>query len=134
MQVALATDVGGGTSLSMLRTMGEAYKVARMAGTSLTATQLLWLASAGGARALDLGDRIGSLAPGQEADLVVLDLASTPIVAQRMRYARDLEEALFVQVTLASDRAVRETWIGGRRVYRRDDVEASVTNVRKSSA
>jgi len=129
--VALATDVGGGTSLSMLRTMGEAYKVARMAGTSLTATQLLWLATAGGARALDLGDRIGSLAPGQEADLVVLDLASSPLVAQRMHYVRDIEEALFVQVTLASDRAVRETWIGGRCVYRRDDAEGPVTTARQ---
>jgi guanine deaminase len=104
----------------MLRTMGAAYMVSRMAGTPLTATKLLWLATAGGARALRLADRIGSLAPGQEADLAVLDLASTPLLAQRVAAARDLEEALFVQMTLGSERAVRETWVAGRRAWTRD--------------
>ena len=119
-EVGLATDVGGGTTLSILRTMGEAYKVAHMAGTSMPAAHAFWLATQGGARALDLGGKVGNLAPGHEADLVVLDLASTPLVAQRMRHVNDIDEALFVQMTLGDDRAIRQTWIAGRKAWDRD--------------
>ena len=120
-EVGLATDVGGGTTLSFLRTMGEAYKVAQLAGTSMPAAHAFWLATQGGARALDLEGKIGNLAAGCEADLVVLDLASTPLVAQRMRHANDVDEALFVQMTLGDDRAIRQTWIAGRKAWDRDD-------------
>ena len=119
-EVGLATDVGGGTTLSFLRTMGEAYKVAHLAGTSMPAAHAFWLATQGGARALDLDGKVGNLAPGHDADLVVLDLASTPLIAQRLRHAADIDEALFVQMTLGDDRAVLETWIAGRKVYERD--------------
>jgi len=119
-EVGLATDVGGGTTLSFLRTMGEAYKVAHLAGTSMPAAHAFWLATQGGARALDLDGKVGNLAPGYEADLVVLDLASTPLIAQRIRHAGDIDEALFVQMTLGDDRAVLQTWIAGRKVHDRD--------------
>lgn len=121
LRVGLGTDVGGGTSLSMLATAAEAYKVARMGGTSLTAAHLFYLATRGGAQALDLEGTIGSLLPGLEADFVVLDLEATPMLAQRMRYAADLDEALFALLTLGDDRAVASTWSGGRCVHRRDD-------------
>ena len=123
-RVGLATDVGGGTTLSFLRTMGEAYKVAQGAGWAMPAAQAFWLATQGGARALDLDGAIGNLAPGLEADLVVLDLASTPFIAQRMASVRDIGEALFVQMTLGDDRAVRQTWIAGRKACDRDDAGA----------
>jgi guanine deaminase len=120
-RVGLATDVGGGTSLSMLQTMGEAYKVGQLAGYSLSAGHAFYLATRGAAHALYLDDAIGSLAPGMEADLVVLDLKSTPLIAYRMKHARDLEEALAIQITLGDDRAVRATYVGGRCVYRRPE-------------
>ncbi len=103
----------------MLRTMGEAYKAAQFHGRPLRAAHAFYLATRGAAQALYLDDTIGSVAPGMEADLVVLDLKSTPLIAYRMRYAEDLEQALFVQMTLADDRAVRATYVAGRRVYQR---------------
>ena len=118
-RVGLATDLGGGTSFSILRTMGEAYKAAQLAGYSLAAGHAFYLATRGAAHALYLDDRIGSIAPGMDADLVVLDLESTPIIRYRMKHAADLQEALFVQMTLGDDRAVRATYVAGRRVYER---------------
>ncbi len=112
-RVGLGTDLGAGTSFSQLATMNEAYKVAQLSGHPLTATHAFYLATAGGARALYLDDRIGSIAPGYEADLVVLDLHSTPLIDYRMKYCRDLEEALFVQLVLADDRAIRATYVAG---------------------
>lgn len=129
-EVGLATDVGGGTSLSFLRTMGEAYKVARMAGGTLPAVHAYWLATQGGARALGLEGTVGNLAPGGDGDLVVLDLAATPLAAQRMRHAEDIDEALFVLMTLAPDRAVRQTWIAGRKSWDRDEAAASASGSR----
>ena len=120
-RVGLATDVGGGTSLSMLQTMGEAHKVAQLAGYPLSAAHAFYLATRGAAHALYLDDTIGSLAPGMEADLVVLDLKSTPLIVYRMKHARDLEEALAIQITLGDDRAVRATYVGGKCVYRRPE-------------
>jgi guanine deaminase len=118
-RVGLATDLGGGTSFSILRTMGEAYKAAQLAGYSLAAGHAFYLATRGAAHALYLDDRIGSIAPGMDADLVVLDLESTPVIRYRMKHAADLQEALFVQMTLGDDRAVRATYVAGRRVYER---------------
>jgi guanine deaminase len=121
MRVTLATDVGGGTSFSMLQTMNEAHKVARMGGHHLSATRMFWLATAGAAEALDLGETIGTLAPGSEADFVVLDLQATPLVARRTAHAQSLEELLFALALLGDDRAVYETWVAGKRVHRRGE-------------
>jgi guanine deaminase len=116
-RVGLATDLGAGTSFSMLQTMNEAYKAGQSHGYALSAGHAWYLATRGAARALHLEDRIGSIAPGMEADLAVLDLRSTPIIDYRMKYARDLDEALFVQMTLADDRAIRATYVAGERAY-----------------
>ncbi|WP_321929932.1 guanine deaminase [Paraburkholderia guartelaensis] len=120
MPVTLATDVGGGTSFSMLQTMNEAHKVARMGGHHLTATRMFWLATAGAAQALDLADKIGTLAPGSEADFVVLDAQATPLLARRTARAETLEELLFALALLGDDRAVFETYAAGKRVHSRD--------------
>jgi guanine deaminase len=125
-RVGLATDVGGGTSLSFLQTLNEAYKAAQMNGYSLSAGHAFYLATRGTAHALDLEDRIGSVAPGMEADLVVLDLKSTPLIAFRMKHAADLAEALFIQMTLGDDRAVRATYVAGKRVHARPPGSARV--------
>jgi guanine deaminase len=118
-RVALATDVGAGTSFSMLATMHEAYKVAQLTGHALTARQAFYLATRGGAHALYLDDRIGSIAVGMEADVVVLDLKSTPLIAHRMQHCGDLDEALFIQMMLGDDRAVRATYVAGTLAYER---------------
>jgi guanine deaminase len=115
-RVGLATDVGAGTTLSMLRTMGAAYQIAQLGGGSLSAPQAMYLATRGAARALYLEDTIGSLAVGMEADLVVMSLKSTPLISSRMQHCSSLDEALFVQMTMADDRSVASTYIAGARV------------------
>lgn len=119
-RVGLATDLGGGTSFSILRTMQAAYEVAQLAGGALPPACALYLATRGAARALHLDDRIGTLAPGMEADVVVLDLAATPLLALRMDHVRDVDEALAVLMALGDDRAIRATWVAGRCVHDRD--------------
>jgi guanine deaminase len=118
-RVGLATDVGAGTSFSMLQTMNEAYKAAQLHGRALPAAHAFYLATRGAAHALYLEDTIGSVAHGLEADLVVLDLKSTPLIDFRMRYAENLDQVLSIQMTLADDRAVRATYVAGRQVYKR---------------
>jgi guanine deaminase len=112
---ALATDVGGGSSFSMLRTMGEAYKVAQLTGQILTPLRAFYLATLAGARQLRLQDRIGSFTAGHEADFIVLDPAATPLLARRMDQCRDLSERLRLWMILGDDRAVAHTYVLGRR-------------------
>lgn len=126
--VGLATDTGGGSSFSMLRTMAAAYEVGQLRGTALHPAQLWWLATQGSARALHLDDRIGTLAPGMEADLAIVDLASTPAIAQRMVRADDLWQAVFPTIMMGDDRAIRETWAGGVRVKNRQGQENDKRN------
>jgi guanine deaminase len=113
-RVGLATDIGAGTSLSMLKTMGAAYEVAQLGGSSLSPALALYLATRGAARALYLEDRIGSLEVGMEADLVILNLKSTPLIDFRMRHCESIEEALFVQMTMADASAIQACIVGGR--------------------
>ncbi len=113
-RIALATDVGGGTSYSMLRTAAEAYKVMQLQGQTLSALAAFDLLTRGNAAALGLDREIGTITPGGFADLVVLDARATPAMAHRMEVARDLEEELFVLMTLGDDRAVRQTYVAGR--------------------
>lgn len=115
-RVGLATDTGGGSSFSMLRTMAAAYEIGQLAGTALHPAQLLWLATEGSARALKAEDRIGTLAIGSEADITVLDLASTPAIAQRHARAKDIWEALFPTIMMGDDRAIKSVWVNGHPV------------------
>ena len=114
MPVGLATDTGGGSSFSMLRTMAAAYEIAQLRGEALHPAHLLWRATGGSAEALRLDDKIGRLRPGMEADLVVLDLASTPAIAQRAARAETIWEAVFPTIMMGDDRAIRDVRIAGR--------------------
>ncbi|MCX5569764.1 guanine deaminase [Kaistia nematophila] len=133
-RVGLGTDIGAGTSFSQLQSLGEAYKVAKLGGHALTPEQGFYLATRGGAEALRLDDRIGSLAPGFEADFVVLDLKATPLLDFRLSHARDLAETLFVLMTLGDDRAIRATYVAGECVYERDRPESFLYPGAASSA
>ena len=113
-RIALATDVGGGTSYSMLATAAEGYKVLQLKGQSWPAAAMFYAMTLGNARALSLEDRIGTIEPGKEADLVVLDSGATPAMAHRMEAAQgDLEAELFALIMLGDDRAVRQTYVAG---------------------
>ncbi|MEM8870749.1 MAG: guanine deaminase [Pseudomonadota bacterium] len=114
--IGLATDVGGGSSFSMLRTMAAAYEVGQLAGRTLHPAELLWLATAGSAQALRLDHEIGRLAAGRMADLVILDLASTPVIEQRAQRAEDIWEAIFPTIMLGDDRAIAQVLVAGRTV------------------
>lgn len=114
LRVGLATDTGGGSSFSMLHTMAAAYEVAQLRGQALHPSQLLWLATIGSARALRAEQRIGNIAPGMEADLTILDLASTPAIAQATARAETIWQALFPTIMMGDDRAIRTVWIGGK--------------------
>ena len=115
-RIALATDVGGGTSYSMLRTAAEAYRVMQLQSQNLPALAAFDLITRANATALGLDGEIGTLQPGAFADLVVLDARATPAMAHRMEVTRDLEEELFVLMTMGDDRAVRQTYIAGQPV------------------
>jgi guanine deaminase len=117
--LSLATDVGGGTSFSMLQTMNEAYKVARLKGSYLPAARMFYLATLGAARSMQLDGQIGSFAPGREADFIVLDPAATPLLARRSARCGNLEELLFALALLGDDRAVLATFAAGRKVHQR---------------
>ena len=118
--VGLASDVGGGSSLSMFSTMRAAYETAQLRGHSLHPANLWYMATIGSAKAMRIDGSIGNLKAGMEADLTVLDLKSTPLIENRVRNARDIWDVLFAQVILADDRAVEATYAGGRCVWERD--------------
>lgn len=117
-KVGLATDVGGGTSFSMLHTAAEAYKVLQLNNQNLPALQAFHLMTRGNAEALGLVERIGTLEPGSDADITVLDSRATPAMAHRMETVdSNLAEELFVLMTLGDDRATRATYVAGKRLY-----------------
>ncbi len=118
-KTGIGTDIGAGTSFSILSTLGEAYKVCQLRGTSLDPFRALYLATAGGAKVLGLGDRIGGLQPGQEADFIVLDANATPLLARRMEGA-SLHDRLFGLQVLGDDRAIARTYVAGELAWSRD--------------
>jgi guanine deaminase len=118
-QIGLGTDVGAGTSLSLLRTLGAALNVARVVGRVLTAPEGLYLATLGGARALGLGDRVGTLAPGMEADLVALEPVARP-TRRGAGEAGGIEDELVRLFALGDERNVAATWVAGCIAFRRD--------------
>jgi guanine deaminase len=110
---AIATDVGAGTSYSMLRTLDEGYKVLQLGGQSLHPFRAFYWITRGNATALGLESQIGTLEPGSEADIVVLDSRATPASALRMAATQSLAEELFVLQMLGDDRAIAETYVAG---------------------
>lgn len=114
-RVGIATDIGGGTSLSMLRTLDEGYKVLQLRGQRLNPLASFHMATRGNAEALGLGDTIGSIAPGRAADLIVLDAGATPTMRMRHATMTTLAEELFLLQTMGDDRSVAEVYVAGAR-------------------
>lgn len=117
--VAMATDVGGGTSYSMLTTLGEAYKVQMMHSYRASAFEFFAMATIGNAKALRIAEETGSIDSGKFADLVVLDAEATPVLAARQELSQSLEDVLFALMLLGDDRAIAATYVAGRRVFSR---------------
>ncbi len=122
--VGVGTDIGAGTSFSMLATLGDGYKVSQLIGAPVSAVESFFLATLGGARALDLEDRIGTFRPGNEADMVVLDPRATELLAFRQERSRSVEELLFVLMTMGDDRAVWATYVAGQLAHARAHVDS----------
>jgi guanine deaminase len=123
-KVGIGTDVGAGTSFSMLKTLHEAYKVAALNEKKLSPFQAFYLATLGGARSLSLDDKIGNFDPGKEADFVVLDLAASPLMKFRNQDGvaeslPQLAEKLFAALVLGDDRAVCAAYIMGKELYKK---------------
>jgi|TARA_B110000093_G_scaffold24813_1_gene23778 guanine deaminase len=112
--LGLASDIGGGSNFSMLRTMAAAYEVAQLRGMAAHPAQLMWLASEGSAKTLHLQGKVGHLGAGAEADLCVLNLNSTHAIDQRGRNASNFWEVLFPTIMMGDDRAVRQVWVAGQ--------------------
>ncbi|MET0746796.1 MAG: guanine deaminase [Rhizobium sp.] len=112
-RVGVATDIGGGSSYSMLRTMDEAYKIQQLLGERLNPLESYYHMTLGNAQALALANRIGTLEPGTDADIVVLNAAATPAMALKMEVVKSLVEELFLLQTMGDDRAIVETYVAG---------------------
>ena len=116
-KVGLGTDIGAGTSFNQLQTLNEAYKVQQLQGDKLSAFESLYHATLGGAKALDLADKLGNFNLGKEADFIVLDLKATALQALRQARAKGIEDALFALMTMGDDRNIHATYIYGEPVY-----------------
>jgi len=119
--LGLASDIGGGSSFSMLRTMAAAYEISQLTRTPLHPAQLLWLATVGNATVLGLAASIGNLAVGLEADLIVIDPRSRPDIATAAHHANDIWSLLFPTIMMGDDRAILDVWIKGRQFTSEED-------------
>lgn len=115
-KLGLGTDVGGGDSFSILRTINEAYKVQQLQGVSLDPLKSFYLSTLGGATALSLQSYIGNFVKGKEADFNIIDYNATSLMRSRLQTCSTLQEKLFVLQMLGDDRAIRQTWVAGSAV------------------
>ncbi|WP_086933568.1 guanine deaminase [Agarilytica rhodophyticola] len=115
--IALASDVGGGTSLSQFRTMADAYKVCQLQNYSLAAAEAFFLSSLGAAQALSIADHVGNFEIGKEADFIVINPALSDNVHQRVKLCNNIEEELFVYMTMGDERLIERTYIYGEQRY-----------------
>lgn len=117
LKLSLGTDVGAGTSASMLATLGDLYKVAQLRAQVLKPLEAFHAITLGNARALQLQDRIGNLAPGTDADFVILDPDADPLIARRVAASQNISDEWFVYMTLGGSNVVSETWVAGQQRY-----------------
>jgi len=122
--VSIASDVGGGTSFSQFRTLGEAYKVCQMKGYSLDAHEAFCMVTKGNAEALQLDQYIGDFAQGKEADFIVIDPNATDLIGRRVGQTNSIAEELFIYMILGDDRLISRTYINGQLQFQQQDDQA----------
>lgn len=120
--IGVGTDVGAGTGFSLVQTLGDAYKVQKLQGKTLDPLYAFYLATLGGAKALALDEHIGNFKEGKEADLSIIDLQATPLLAFRLDRCNTLLDTLSALITMGDDRLISETYIMGERAYARAEV------------
>jgi len=120
LRVSIGTDVGGGSSFSMLQTLKSAYKTVAQQRLKLSALRSLYRATLGNAKALSLEDKIGNFELGKEADFIVVDMESTPFLKYRMKFTETLEDKLFCLCILGDDRNIKATYIYGNLMHTKD--------------
>lgn len=112
-KTGLGTDVAGGDSFSILRTINQAYKTQQLQGENLSAMQSFYMATLGGAKALDLHDKIGNFEAGKEADFLILDYHSTALIKFKIDHCDNIRERLFSLMMLGDERTIKHTYILG---------------------
>ena len=112
-KIGMGTDVGGGTSFNMLQTLADGYKMQQLNGHNLSPEQSFYLATLGGAKALDMDDKIGNFAVGKEADFLLLDPNATDLLKFRTSHCEGWRDLLFVLQTLGDDRVIAQTNVMG---------------------
>jgi guanine deaminase len=114
--VALGTDVGAGTGLSLFKEGLQAYFVQRLRGADgepLSPAHLLYLATAAGAAALGLAEQVGDLTVGKRFDAIwVRPPAGTPLDVG-LRHASDADAAVAKLFALATPQDVASVWVDG---------------------
>ena len=115
-KIGMGTDVGGGTSFNMLQTLADGYKMQQLNGHNLSPEQSFYLATLGGAKALDMDDKIGNFTVGKEADFLLLDPNATPLLKFRNQHCQTWRDTLFVLQTLGDDRVIAQTNVMGQPV------------------
>ncbi len=124
LQLGMGTDVGGGTSFSMLKTLHEAYKVSQLKGYNMSPLQSFYMATLGSAKSLYLDHKLGNFETAKEADFIVIDPNATPLMQRRMSHCEGLEDELFALMILGDDRNIKATYIMGECCHQRDTVES----------
>lgn len=116
-QYALASDVGAGTSLSMFKTMGDAYKVNQLQAYSLSPLESYYSSTLGAAKSLNIDAFVGNLAQGKEADFILVDARLDKNISTRITDDTNIQDELFIYMTMGDDRIIHETHVAGKVVY-----------------
>jgi guanine deaminase len=118
-EMALASDVGGGDSFSMFQVMNEAYKICRLNDYNLDPVKAFYLTTLAAAKVLNMDDSIGNFEVNKEADFIVLDLSATELITEKLKVAKDINDILFSLMTLGDDRLIKEVYILGQATYKK---------------
>ena len=118
-EIALASDVGGGDSFSMFQVMNEAYKICRLNDYNLDPVKAFYLTTLAAAKVLNMDDSIGNFEVNKEADFIVLDLSATKLITEKLKVAKDINDILFSLITLGDDRLIKEVYILGQATYKK---------------
>jgi len=118
-EMALASDVGGGDSFSMFQVMNEAYKICRLNDYNLDPVKAFYLTTLAAAKVLNMDDSIGNFEVNKEADFIVLDLSATELITEKLKVAKDINDILFSLMTLGDDRLIKEVYILGQSIYKK---------------
>ena len=127
----LGTDVAGGPETCIFRVMKDCAYI--QPNTWLTPAELLYFATLGAARAINLQDKVGSLQAGKEADFIVIDPTAKSTVPSDI-LEQSSADILSSLVYVGDDRMVKATYVRGNRVYEASDLRTKDVSIALSVA